>query len=71
MKIKMDKKVRELIENMSLNKYCSQIIDKIGHMKRGEIDLDKHDVLLAVNKLLSIQLEAISKKLEAMDLAQL
>jgi hypothetical protein len=59
MKIKLDKEVRELIENMSLNKYCSQSIDKTGHMKRGILNLDTHDVLLTFNKLLSIQLEVI------------
>jgi hypothetical protein len=35
------------------------------------IDLDTHEALLASNKLLTIQLEIISNKLQAMGVAQL
>jgi len=72
MKIKTAKEVRELIENMYLNtRDVLQSIEKIVHMQKGVIDLDTHDVLLTSNKLLNIQLEAISKKLEVRDLVQL
>ena len=39
--------------------------------KKGVIDIGTHDALLTCNKILSIQLETISKKLEAKEMVQL
>jgi len=40
-------------------------------MKHGFLSLDTHESLLASNKLISIQMEAIAKKLEAQEVASL
>lgn len=39
--------------------------------EKGMIDLNARDALLAINKLLSLQLETLAKRLEARGVAQL
>jgi len=64
-KIKTVVEVREMIDNMSLNEYQEQTEEK------AMIDLNTQDALLASTKLLSIQLETVTKRLEAREVAQL
>jgi hypothetical protein len=55
---------------MSLNKYHPQCNEEVDPKKKGMIELETHDALLSSNKLLSIQIETISKKLlDPMELA--
>jgi len=70
MKIKTTDEVRELIDNMSLNEYRAQTDDESAPKKKDMMDLNTQNALLAGNKLLSIQREAIAKRLEARDVSQ-
>lgn len=63
MKIKSADEVREVFDNMSLNEYSAHVDDESTPKKKGMMDFNTQNVLLASNKLLSIQLEAIAKKL--------
>jgi len=65
MKVKTADEVRELIDNMYLNEYGANIEEKASPKKKGMIDINTQDALLASNKLLSIQLETLTKRLEA------
>ena len=71
MKIKTDDEVRALIDNMSLNEYRGHTEEEATPKKKGMINLNTQDALLASNKLLSIQLETIAKRLEAREVAHL
>jgi hypothetical protein len=71
MKIKTADEVRTLIDNMSLNEYRGHTEEEATPWKKGMIDLNTQDALLASNKLLSIQLETIAKRLEAREVAHL
>lgn len=62
MKIKTAREVRELIVNMSLDEYRALTDEKVSLKKKGIIDLNTHDTLLASNKLLSLQLETEGEK---------
>jgi len=64
MKIKPADDVRELIENMSLNEYRAHTKEEAAPKNKCMIDLNTEDVLLASNKLLSIQLETLAKRPE-------
>jgi len=70
-KVKTTDEVRELIDNMSLNEYRGQHEEEATPRKKGMIDLNTQDALLVSNKLLSIQLETTSKRLEAREDSQL
>jgi len=52
---------------MFLNEYRSQIEERSIQKKQGVLNLETHDALRTSNKILSIQLEAIAKKLEAQE----
>ena len=65
MKIKIVDEVRELIDNMYLNEYGAHTEEKVAPKKKGMIDINMQDALLASNKLLNIQLETLTKRLEA------
>lgn len=65
MKIKTTDDVRELIENMSLNEYRVHTKEEAAPRKKCMIYLNTEDDILASNKLLSIQLETLAKRLEA------
>jgi hypothetical protein len=71
MKIKTTDKVRALIDNMSLNEHRGHTEEEATPRKKDMIDLNTQDALLATNKLLSIQLETIAKRLEALEVAHL
>jgi len=70
-KIKTTDEVRELIDNMSLNEYLGHIEEEATPRKNGLIDQNTQDDLLARNKLLSIQLETIAKRLEVREVGHL
>ncbi|AES98904.1 hypothetical protein MTR_5g074370 [Medicago truncatula] len=59
MKIKSADEVREVFDNMSLNEYSAHVDDESTPKKKGMMEFNTQNVLLASNKLLSIQLEAI------------
>jgi len=61
-KIKTVGEVWELIDIMSLNEYRAHTYEEASPRKKGMIDLNTHDALLASNKLLSLQLQTIAKK---------
>jgi hypothetical protein len=71
MKNKTAVKIQELIDYMSLNEYRSQSTNKVVHKKQRVLSLETNDILLASNKLLNVHLEAITKKLEAHEVAKL
>lgn len=71
MKIKTTDEVREMINNMSLNEYRPHIEENATSKKKGMIDMNTQDALLASNKLLRIQIETLEKKLDAREVAQL
>lgn len=71
MKIKTTDEVCTLIDNMYLNEYRGHTEEEATSKKKGMIDLNTQDALLASNKLLSIQLETIAKRLEARQVARL
>jgi len=71
MKIKTVVEVQEKIDNMSLNEYRGHTEEEATPKKKGMIVLKTQDALLASNKLLSIQLETLAKRLEAREVAQL
>jgi len=67
----LQEEVWELIDNMSLKEYCAHTDKEDSPKKKGMIDLNTQDVLLASNKLLRLQLEMIAKKMEAREVAKL
>jgi len=69
--IKTTDEVRALIGNMSMNEYRGHTEEEANPRKKGMIDLNTQDALLARNKLLNIQLKTIAKRLEAREVAQL
>lgn len=71
MKIKTSKEIWKLIDNRSLNEYLSKREETSVQKKQGVLSLETHDTLLARHKLLRIQLEEITKKLEAYEVAKL
>jgi hypothetical protein len=71
MKIKTTDEVRAVIDNLSPNEYRGHIEEEMTPRKKGMIDLNTQDALLASNKLLSIQLETLAKRLEAREVAHL
>jgi len=71
MKIKMVEEVKELIDNIYLNEYHPHTNEEVAPRKERMSDLNTHDALIASNKLLSIKLETIPKRLDARDVAQL
>jgi len=62
-KIKTTDEVREMIENMSLNEYRAHTKEGSAPKKKGMLDLNTKDALLASKKLLNIQLETMAKRL--------
>jgi hypothetical protein len=56
---------------MSLNEYRGHTKEEATPRKKGMIDLNTQDALLASIKLLIIQLETIVKRLEAHEVANL
>jgi len=71
MKIKTVDEVRTLTDNMSLNEYRGHIEKEATPKKKVMIDQNIQDALLSSNKLLSIQLETLAKRLEARKVAHL
>ena len=71
MKIKRAGEVRELIDNLPLNEYRAQTDEEDAPKKKGMIYINIQDALLASNKLLSLQLETIAKRLEAREVTKL
>jgi len=54
MKINTAREARVMIDNTSLNVYHPQSNEEAIPKKKGKIELDTHDYLLASNKLLNI-----------------
>ena len=63
--------IQVLVDNMSLNEYRPQRENGVVVKKQGVRCLETHGALLASNKLLSSKIEALGKKLEAQEVANL
>lgn len=59
--IKTTAKLIELVDNMSLDEYWSQDRNRGVQRRKCAFELETHDAFLTSNKLLSAQLETITK----------